>query len=106
MKITAGGNLPLAAEVTRGYPVSNPVQAQVQREETDLNRRFDSVTISDRAGRRSSFEREVRSRLKQEVRSSPSPAAIAALREQVQNGTYQPDPMQIARKMLLWEEAV
>ena len=46
---------------------------------------------------------ELKGKLTQEVRTATSSDMIAALREQVQNGTYEPDPQEIAKKMLLME---
>jgi len=65
-------------------------------------RRFDSITISQGGV---SFEKELRSRLTREVRTaSASSETVGELRRQVQEGTYHPDPMAIARKMVLLGE--
>ncbi len=44
------------------------------------------------------------SRLSQEVRTSTTTGDIAALRQQVASGTYTPDPMAIAARILFLGE--
>ena len=85
-------------EVQRSYQVYTA--PQFSRTETD-SRRFDSVTIA--AG--SSRLMELRGKIAQEVRTATSSGQVAALREQVQSGAYQPDPVAIAGRMLLVQEA-
>ncbi len=67
-------------------------------------RRFDSVSIGGTRPGNSGFALALKSRLTQEVRASTTPGRLSALREQVQDGTYRPDPTAIARKMLLMAE--
>ena len=74
-----------------------------QKEETPI-RRFDSVMISELGGDKTALD--LKSRLSQEVRTATSTDMVSALREQIRNGTYQPDPREIARKMLLMGESV
>lgn len=64
--------------------------------------RFDSVTLSGEG--RPSFAAQLTGRLSQEVRSCATPGRLTSLREQVASGEYQPDPMSIARRMLLLPE--
>ncbi len=45
----------------------------------------------------------LRGKISNEVRTATTSGQIAALREQVQNGTYQVDARETARKMLLVE---
>ncbi len=99
MKIS-GANISAAETAARIYQGQSGT-ARTQR--SDVSRRFDSVTLSGGDGRRSSFEMELRSKISQEVRTATSSGQVAALREQVQNGTYQVDAREIARKMLLME---
>ncbi|MBE7005196.1 MAG: flagellar biosynthesis anti-sigma factor FlgM [Ruminococcaceae bacterium] len=101
MKIS-GANVSAAETAARAYQAQSGA-AKLQRNES--NRRFDSVTLSE-DGVRGSFEMELRSKLSQEVRTATSSGQVAALREQVRNGTYQVDAREIARKMLLLGEAV
>ena len=100
MKIS-GANVSAAEAAARAYQGQSG--AKLQRSES--NRRFDSVTLSE-GGVRGSFEMELRGRLSQEVRTATSSGQVAALREQVKNGTYQVDAREIAKKMLLLGEAV
>ena len=106
MRIPGGAILNPAAGAVRSFPVqtavSSPAPAQ-KDESVDFSRRFDRVTISE-AGADSA--RELQARLRQDVRAAASTDRIAALREQIRSGSYQPDPAEIARKMLLTGEAV
>ena len=104
MKITTGGGISVSPEVARTYASQTYNLSPAQKGE--FSRRFDSVTISGEGNGRSSFALELKSRLSREVRvASSSGSAVAALRDQIQSGAYQPDPAAIARKMLLLEEA-
>ena len=102
MKIS-GANIS-ATEAARIYQAQASGVAKPGK--TGASRRFDSITLSGGDGTRSSFEMELRGRISQEVRTATSSGQIAALREQVQNGTYQVDAREIAKKMLLVGEAV
>ena len=102
MKIS-GANIS-AAEAARVYQAQAGGTAKSRK--SGASRRFDSITLSGGEGARGSFEMELRSRISQEVRTATSSGQIAALREQVQNGTYQVDVREIAKKMLLVGEAV
>ena len=63
---------------------------------------YDSVTLSS-PGQDNQFMGLV-SRLSQEVRTATSTGDIAALRQQVANHTYTPDPGSIAARILLLGE--
>ena len=96
--------LSVPSDVARPY--ASQANSVSPAQKGDLSRRFDSVTISGDGNGRSSFALELKSRLSREVRvASPSGSVAASLRNEVQNGTYQPDPAAIARKMLLLGEA-
>ncbi len=103
MKIS-GANISAAEAAARVYQAQAGNAAKLQK--SDVNRRFDSVTLSGSDGTRSSFEMELRGKISQEVRTATSSGQVAALREQVQSGTYQVDAREIAKKMLLLGEAV
>ncbi len=97
--------------VRNGIPaVSGAVQPRASRgtaasaRQENAVRRFDSVTIGGARSGNSTFAMALKSRLTQEVRSSTTPGRLSALRQQVQDGTYQPDPTAIARRMLLIAE--
>ena len=102
MKIS-GANIS-AAEAARAYQAQALGAAKLKK--GGASRRFDSITLSNSDGAHSSFEMELRGKLSQEVRTATSSGQVAALREQVQNGTYQVDTRAIAKKMLLMGEAV
>ena len=99
MKIS-GANISAAEAAARVYQTQSGGAAKAQR--GSVNRRFDSITLSG-DGTRSSFEMELRGKISQEVRTATSSGQVAALREQVQSGTYQFDARETARKMLLME---
>ena len=102
MKIS-GANIS-AAEAARVYQAQ--AGSLTRSERNGASRRFDSITLSGGDGVRGSYEMELRGRISQEVRTATSSGQVAALREQVQNGTYQVDVREIAKKMLLIGEAV
>ena len=107
MVIAGGANISPAAPVARTYQPQTfaPAPAAKEKEETaDLSRRFDSVTISENGT--GSLENDLKSRLTQEARTVTSTERIASLRDQIRSGEYRPDPMAIARKMLLLGEAM
>ena len=87
------------AELQRTYQPTQTASAQTQK--PALSRRFDSVTISGENSR--TFAMEARRTLANEIRSAAS-GSVSALREQVREGTYLPDSMEIARNMLLFGE--
>ena len=102
MKIS-GANISATEAAARVYQGQMGGTAKLQS--GGVSRRFDSITLSG-DGTRSSFEMELRGKISQEVRTATSSGQVAALREQVQNGTYQLDAREIAKKMLLMGEAV
>ena len=99
-----GANISATETAARVYQGQSGGTAKLQR--GGANRRFDSITLSGGDGTRSSYEMELRGKLAQEVRTATTSGQVAALREQVQNGTYQVDAREIAKKMLLMGEAV
>lgn len=64
---------------------------------------YDSVTLSTPT-QDSRFHMDLVSRLSQEVRTATTTGDIAALRQQVADGQYTPDPMSIAARILLLGE--
>lgn len=66
---------------------------------------YDSVTLSQNNARgESRFQKELVSRLSQEVRTATTTGDIQALRQKVSSGTYVPDPAAIAARMLFFTE--
>ena len=90
------------ADVQRAYQSAQTGGSQQIQKNTSA-RRFDSVSLGN--DHRGAFELELHSKISQDVRTATSSGQINALREQIQSGTYQPDPMEIARKMLLFSES-
>lgn len=84
-------------ELQRAYQPPQTNTAQTQKT-FSFARRFDSVTISEE----NSPILEARSRLSNEVRTATSSASVAALREEIRQGTYPLDSRAIAQNMLLW----
>jgi len=89
--------------------VSGPVQLYTPRAKGNKSvraqgssGRFDSVTLSEES--RGSFAAQLTGRLSQEVRARTTPGRLNSLKEQVEAGEYQPDPLSIARRMLLLPE--
>ena len=62
---------------------------------------FDQVNISQTNTRESQFCQALVSRLSGEIRTSNTTGTIAQVKQQVQNGTYLPDPADIAVRLLL-----
>ena len=89
-----------AVEVQRPTYQPHPSQNTVKNE-GDMARRFDSVTIYAGEDRQSAHVMELRSKISQEVRTATSSGMIAELRSQIRGGAYSADPAAIARKMLL-----
>ena len=65
---------------------------------------YDSVSFSTPASGEDKFRMALVGRLTQEIRAVNTTGDIAALRAQVANGSYTPDPVAIARRMLLLGE--
>jgi len=93
--------------------VSSPASVYRAGQEKDRERRiqtassrtqYDSVTLSSPRTGESRFQMEMASRLTQQVRTVTTTGDIASLRQQVSSGTYAPDAMNIAARMLLLGE--
>lgn len=65
---------------------------------------YDSVSLSQAPTGESRFHRDMVSRLSQEIRTNTTIRDIQTLREEVSAGTYKPDPMAIAARILLLGE--
>lgn len=68
------------------------------------NPQYDSISISPTPTGDGRFYKEVVSRLSREVRTATTTGDIQALRQQVANGQYVPDPMAIAARILFLGE--
>lgn len=65
---------------------------------------FDQVEFSRHLSGMERRVRELTGQLSQQVLARPTSGEIAALREQVDQGTYRPDASEIAARMLLLQE--
>lgn len=65
---------------------------------------FDSVTLSTISSKESRFHMDTVGRLSQEVRAATTTGAINTLRQEVASGTYTPDPMAMAARILFLGE--
>ncbi len=101
MKIQGTNNLSAVSGTMQTHPLrgTRPAASRFDR----MMSRFDTVSIGSAAGR-SSFEMELKSKITQEVRAAATPGRLSALSRQIQDGTYEPDAMTIARRMLLLAE--
>ena len=96
-----------------GYGAISPIApAKVYRTKTEResraqivsgNNNYDSVTLST-PSQDSRFHMGLVSRLSQEVRTATTTGDIAALRQQVADHSYTPDPMSIAARILFLGE--
>lgn len=99
--IAGGNNISGISAPSQIYPTRRAAPAGDARERGGAAR-FDSVTIS--AERPASFAAQLTGRLTREVRAAATPGRLTSLREKITSGEYQPDPMSIARRMLLMPE--
>ena len=97
-----------------GYgAISSIAPAKVYRKNTEREPRaasasghnnYDSVTLSSAPTKDSRFHRDLVGRLTQEVRTANTTGDIQKLRQAVSAGSYSPDPMSIAARILLLGE--
>lgn len=66
---------------------------------------FDQVNISQTSTRESQFFQTLVSRLSGEIRTANTTGVIAQVKEQVRSGSYLPDPVDIAARLLLRGES-
>ena len=66
---------------------------------------FDQVRISARCSGAEARVRELTGQLSRAVRTRPAARELSLLERQVAGGTYQPDAAEMARRMLLIQEA-
>lgn len=88
------------------YPLSFSSPYQVASRPRNLQpqasgKQFDHVNISRESSAAEQFRQECVSRLVREVRTSHTTSDIARIKAEVQNGSYQPDAIEIAAKLLL-----
>lgn len=79
------------------------VRHDIAPSENNTNQ-FDSVFISAKRNERDLLQKEWVGRISQEVRTATSADELRGIKNAVANGTYVPDPMAIAGRMLLLGE--
>ncbi len=67
---------------------------------TNMNHSYDCVSISYGADNSDSFQKELVSRISQEIRTATTTGKIQELRNAVLSGEYKPDPDRIAKSIL------
>lgn len=97
MLTSSSGVSPISSRKTY-FPNSKPGAVSKPNSE----RSYDSATFSAAPSGESAFRMNLISRLSQEVRTSTTTGYIHSLQQEVASGTYTPDPMAIAGKMLFW----
>ena len=71
---------------------------------TTVNPCYDSSSFSAAAASSSRFQMDMVSRISQDVRTATTTGRVQELRQAVSSHTYQPDPAEIARRLLLLTE--
>ncbi len=96
------------SKITRPNSISktyNTTQNHGTVANTSMNHSYDSVSISFGADNANSFQKELVSRISQEIRTTTTTGKIQELKEAVSSGEYQIDPERIAKSILFqWEE--
>jgi len=64
---------------------------------------FDQILLSAKSDAEQSVVKDVKGKISTEMRTTTSIGDIAAIKNQIQSGTYKIDAEEIARKMLLQE---
>lgn len=103
MKIPGGNTiLPYSNVVQKYKTTSSPVKTGTK---SSAVKRFDQVTISNADTGQNHFAMQMKSRISQDVQTATTTGTLAALRQEIEAGTYEPDPSEIAKKMLFFKEA-
>lgn len=92
---TSGGIKPYSV---RNRYYSNAGHSAVSN--TTASPMYDSATFSTVSDSNSRFQMDMVSRLSQEVRASTTTGRVQELRQAVASGQYQPDPAEIAKRLL------
>ena len=71
---------------------------------TTVNPCYDSSSFSAAPASSSRFQMDMVSRISQDVRTATTTGRVQELRQAVSSHTYQPDPAEIARRLLLLTE--
>lgn len=101
MKILPGAGIPSGYNPTSTHDTRS-VDSVSSRQ--DVGRRFDQVTITAKKTDTASFRTALETKLSQEAQAATSGNTLSELHRQVQTGEYKPDPVAIARRMLMRED--
>ncbi len=88
----------MSTMLSPAYHVASRNRTQVPQ---TSERQFDQVNISRESSGAEQFRQECVSRLVREVRTAHTASDIARIKAEVQSGTYQPDAVEIAAKLLM-----
>lgn len=88
----------LPSTTVQSYSNTTPAESR------PVTQHFDQIEISNRPTGEEKRILDLASRLAREVRTRPTRAELESLKEQVQSGSYTPDPREIAASMLLVDE--
>lgn len=81
-----------------------PTERAARVSEAPTSHNYDSVTISSAPTGESRFQRDLVSRLSNEIRTATTTGDIQSLRRQVASGTYEVDASAIAARILFLGE--
>lgn len=102
MKIPVGNHISAFAGALQTRPARTASPAAKTQKSTA--RRFDQITISGSDAERNSFAAQLKERITQDARVATTTGTLITLRNEIEAGTYEPDPSAIARKMLFLGE--
>jgi len=98
MRISPNNSILLNPSISR--PAERAVSGKTAGAARAAEPKFDTVTIATE----DSFQKQLQSKISQEIRTATTTGTISSLREQVQKGEYQVDAQNIARRLLfVWE---
>ena len=93
--ISCSLNIPSTAYLFQGQAVRPQAERQV----------YDQFQLSIQPSGEETRMKELVGRISQEIRIRPTCREIESLQAQIREGRYQPDPQEIAARMLLQKEA-
>ncbi len=96
MLTSSSGRIPPICPAKTYYTV----QKQASVVKVNMNKSYDSVNFSSVLAGEDAMQKNMVSRISQEVRTATTTGDIQALKRAVAAGEYVPDPMEIADKIL------
>ena len=76
------------------------MQKQAAAVKVNMNKNYDSVNFSSALAGEDAMQKNMVSRISQEIRTATTTGDIQALKQEVAAGEYVPNPMEIADKIL------